>query len=185
MRDHGETTTTTGRLLQRWPSAVGAALAAVMAVGMAEHTEVAPVVAASGFVYLAAAAVGRRGAAWPAFGVSFVLIGLGSAFGGFDPSWAMAGIGAALACYGLARGALRPGWGLPAQTAAMVVLCAVAVTAAGATWSGVLVAAALLAHAAWDVHHHRTERVVARSMAEFCAVLDTLLALAVLAVTLL
>ncbi len=38
--------------------------------------------------------------------------------------------------------------------------------------------------AAWDVYHHRVERVVARSMAEFCAVLDTLLAFVVLGVTL-
>jgi hypothetical protein len=36
----------------------------------------------------------------------------------------------------------------------------------------------------WDVFHLRAERVVARSMALFCAVLDTFLAVVVLAVTL-
>jgi hypothetical protein len=45
------------------------------------------------------------------------------------------------------------------------------------------VSAGLLAHAAWDVYHHRTGRVVVRSMAEFCGVLDTLLALVVLGAT--
>jgi len=47
-----------------------------------------------------------------------------------------------------------------------------------------LVAAGLLGHAAWDFYHHRTNRVVSRSLAEFCLVLDTLLAIAVLVVTL-
>ncbi|MFC7616651.1 hypothetical protein ACFQV2_27525 [Actinokineospora soli] len=179
------TTTRTHPLLRRWPTAAGIALAAGMAVGMAGHAEVAPVVAASGFVYLGAAALGRRDAAWPVFGVSFVLIALGNVVAGFDPTWWMVGVGAALVAYGAVRGALRPTWGMPLQTGAMVVLGAIAVTAAatGAAWAGLLVAAALLAHAGWDVHHHRTERVVSRSMAEFCAVLDTLLALAVLVVT--
>jgi hypothetical protein len=47
-----------------------------------------------------------------------------------------------------------------------------------------VVAAGLLGHAAWDVHHHRTGRVVARSLAEFCVVLDTLLAAAIVVATL-
>jgi hypothetical protein len=46
------------------------------------------------------------------------------------------------------------------------------------------VAAGLLGHAAWDVHHHRINRVV-RSLAEFCLVLDTALAAAIVIVTVL
>jgi hypothetical protein len=38
--------------------------------------------------------------------------------------------------------------------------------------------------AAWDVHHHRTGRVVSRSLAEFCVVLDTLVAVVVAVVAL-
>jgi len=34
-----------------------------------------------------------------------------------------------------------------------------------------------------DVHHHRTNRVVVRSLAEFCLVLDTALAVAIVIVT--
>jgi hypothetical protein len=41
----------------------------------------------------------------------------------------------------------------------------------------------LLGHAAWDVYHYWTNRVVVRSMAEFCAVLDTLLAMAIVVAT--
>ncbi|HKO85266.1 MAG TPA: hypothetical protein VJ140_12080, partial [Actinomycetota bacterium] len=46
-----------------------------------------------------------------------------------------------------------------------------------------LVAAGLLGHAAWDVYHHRTNRVVVRLLAEFCLVLDTALAVAIVIVT--
>ena len=176
-------------LAHRWPTAAGIALAAFVALGAAGHGDVAPVVTASGFVYLGAAALRRRTAAWPMFFVGFVLITIGFSIPGFHPSWSswwMLGIVAVLVAYGLARGALRPPWGVPLQAGAMVVLAAAAITAVnvGAMWAGLLVSAALLAHTAWDVYHHRVERVVVRSMAEFCAVLDTLLALVVLGVTL-
>ena len=48
-----------------------------------------------------------------------------------------------------------------------------------------LVAAGLLGHAAWDAYHHRVNRVVVRSMAEFCLVLDTALAATIVTVTVL
>jgi hypothetical protein len=45
---------------------------------------------------------------------------------------------------------------------------------------GYLVAIGLLGHGAWDVYHYLRDRVVARSYAEFCAVLDLLAGAAVL-----
>jgi len=39
-----------------------------------------------------------------------------------------------------------------------------------------------LGHAAWDVHHYRTNHVVVRSLAEFCLALDTALAIAIVTV---
>ncbi|MER5335429.1 hypothetical protein [Micromonospora sp. NPDC002717] len=45
--------------------------------------------------------------------------------------------------------------------------------------AGWLVAAGWLGHAAWDVVHHRANRVVPRGYAEWCAVIDTVVALAV------
>jgi hypothetical protein len=45
---------------------------------------------------------------------------------------------------------------------------------------GVLVAIGLIGHAAWDAYHYLRDRVVARSYAEFCAVLDLLVGAAVL-----
>jgi hypothetical protein len=68
----------------------------------------------------------------------------------------------------------------------MAVFAAAAIAAVhiDAMWAGLLVGAGLLAHTTWDVYHHRTQRVVARSMALFCAVLDIFLAVVVLMVTL-
>jgi hypothetical protein len=43
-------------------------------------------------------------------------------------------------------------------------------------------AAGLLGHAAWDVYDHRANKVAVRSLAEFCFVLDTLLAVAIVIV---
>lgn len=174
-------------LAHRWPTAAGLAFAVFVASG-SDHGDVAPILTASGFVYLGAAALQRRAAAWPMFLVSVVLITIGSVAAGLDRTWSswwMLGISAALVIYALAQGGLRPPWGVPLQAGAMVVLAAAAIVAvgSGATWAGVLVGAGLLAHAAWDVHHHRTERVVARSMAEFCAVLDTVLGVVILVVT--
>lgn len=166
-----------GRL---WPAALGILVAVASAYGLADGRELAAVVAASGFVYLAAAAVGRRGAAWPAFLVTFVLIGASKVVDA-DPVPILLGAAAVILVVGLARGGLRPAWSLPLQAAAMLVLGGVALLALqlSPTAGGLLVAVGLLAHAAWDVHHHRTGRVVSRSLAEFCAVLDVLLAVLV------
>ena len=141
---------------------------------------------ASGFVYLGAAAVRRRAAAWPMFMISFVLVSIGFVVTGSAPTWWMLGLGAALVVFGLVRGGLRPPWGLPLQTGAMIVLASTAVLGAvlAGPWAGVLVSAALLGHAGWDVYHRRSDRVVARSMTEFCGVLDTVLAAVVLVSTL-
>ena len=45
---------------------------------------------------------------------------------------------------------------------------------------GYPVAFALIGHAAWDTVHYVQNRVVARSYAEFCAVLDLLVGAAIL-----
>ena len=48
---------------------------------------------------------------------------------------------------------------------------------------GKLVGIALLGHAAWDAYHYLRDRVVTRSYAEFCAVVDLLLGAAILFMT--
>ncbi|MEU2200654.1 hypothetical protein [Isoptericola sp. NPDC019482] len=168
-----------------WPAALGVLVAVATMFGLADARDVAPVLAASGLVYLAAAALGRPGAAWLAFGVTFVLIGVTKVVD-LDPTPWMIGLAVVLAVVGLAAGRTRPPWSLPLQAAAMLVLGAAALVAVrlDVTAGGLVVAVGLLGHAAWDAYHHRTGRVVARSLAEFCGVLDVILAVALAVLTL-
>lgn len=178
------------RSLQWWPTLAGIGFAAFVAFDMfrgAEHgAELASIVAASGLVYLAAAALEKPSTAWPVFFVSVVVITVAKVrLIDFDATWMLFGLAAVFVGYGLLRGATRPADGLPLQSIAMLAFGAVAAVAlylnevAGAY----LVAAGLFAHAGWDGYHHWANRVVSRSLAEFCFVLDTLLAVAIVIVT--
>jgi hypothetical protein len=86
--------------------------------------------------------------------------------------------------WGTARGDLGNRRLLTAQTAAVlgfgaVALTTVAVAPAAARY---VLAAGWVAHAIWDVVHHRIDRVVPRWYAETCLVIDLTLAAALLAV---
>jgi hypothetical protein len=88
--------------------------------------------------------------------------------------------------WGTARGELGSRALLTAQTAAVlgfgaVAIAAVVVEPAAARY---VLAAGWLAHAAWDVVHHRIGRVVPRWYAETCLVADLTLAAALLTVAL-
>jgi hypothetical protein len=172
-----------GVIRRWWPAAAGLVTAVVAALDIAEGgVGLAPVLAASAVIYLGAAALGRPGASWPIFLGAFVVLAVAD-----DAAiWVLLGAAVLLAGYGLLRGAARPASGLPLQVLGMAGfgLAAVVALAVSPDLGSYLVAAGLLGHAAWDVHHHRTGRVVARSLAEFCVVLDTLLAVAIIVATL-
>lgn len=177
-------------IARRWPSLAGlvfgGALAAAFWIGFSTTAQASQVLTAAGFVYLGSAALGSRRAAWPLFALTFVVIGAGFALPAFDPTWVIVAAAVALALFGLMRGASRPGWGMPLQALAMavIVLVALGVAFAGDRVAALLVGVGLLVHAGWDAHHLRTRRVVASSMAEFCCVLDTVLAVTLIVVSL-
>lgn len=173
-------------VLRRWPVLAGVGFAALVAFDLAAGVELAAVLAASAVVYLGAAALRKPVAAWPLFFATVVIITVGKVFDlGFDPTWLVLGAGVLLAGYGLLRGARRPTSGLPLQSIALLGFGAAAAVAlfVAPTFGAYLVAAGLLGHAAWDLYHHRTGRVVARSLAEFCLVLDVALAVIIVVVT--
>lgn len=189
----GEAIASTGgwQSLQWWPSLAALAFAGFVAIDVfrgEEHGgELASIVAASGLVYLAAAALHQPVIAWPVFFAS-VLVITAAKLGwiGFDATWVLLASAGLLVAYGLSRGRLRPTGGLPLQTIAMVGFGAIAAIAVYVNKTAVgayMVAAGLFAHAAWDAYHHRANRVVVRSMAEFCFVLDTVLAIAIVVAT--
>jgi hypothetical protein len=167
-----------------WPAAAGVVMAGFAGLDITDDGGVglAPVLAASAVIYVGAAAIGRAGASWPVFFGAFLVLAVAD-----DAAiWVLGGAAAVFVAYGLVRGAVRPASGLPLQTLAMAGFGGAAAVALAVSpdLGSYLVAAGLLGHAAWDVHHHRTGRVVARSLAEFCVVLDTLLAAAIVVATL-
>jgi hypothetical protein len=173
---------------RRWPTLAGLGFAALVAFDLTSGVELAPVLAASAAVYLGAAALQRPAAAWPLFFATAVVITVARLLEDrLEPTWVILAGAVALGIYGLLRGAGRPGYGLPLQTLALLGFGAAAAAALVITprLGAYLVAAGLLGHAAWDAYHHRINRVVVRSLAEFCLVLDTALAMAIVLVTML
>ena len=170
----------------RWPTLAGLGFAALIAFDLLSGVELAPVLAASAAVYLGAAALQRPAAAWPLFFATGAVITVARLLEDrFEPTWAILAGAVGLLIYGLLRGAGRPGYGLPLQTVALLGFGAAAGAALMITpdLGAYLVAAGLLGHAAWDLYHHRVNRVVVRSLAEFCLALDTALAVAIVIVT--
>lgn len=176
--------------LQWWPGLAGVAFAAFVAVdlfdGKEQGTDLAPIVAASGLVYLAAAALQKPSMAWPVFFLSVAVITAAKmGLVEFDATWMLVGLAVFFAVLGVLRGKSAATEGLALQTVGMAgfgTLAAIALLVNGA-FGAYLVAGGLLAHAAWDVYHHWSNKVVIRSLAEFCFVLDTLLALIIVFVT--
>ncbi|GAB3413325.1 hypothetical protein [Flindersiella endophytica] len=175
-------------LLRRWPAAVGLGFGAFLVLDGSANVGLAYVLAVAAVIYLAAAAFGKAAAAWPAFlaGILVITVADFAGLGVAATTWILLGLGVPVAAYGLLRGAGRPAAGLPLQAAAVLGFGAVALVAlvASPVVGSYVVAFGLLGHAAWDLHHHRTNTVVARSYAEFCLVLDTALAATILAATL-
>jgi hypothetical protein len=134
--------------------------------------------------YLAAAALGRPWIAWAAIPLAGLVVVAAELLG--LTWWAGLGLaGVALVLIGLVRGAPRAA--LNTQTAALVMFGAASVVAlALAPRAAVLLAGlALASHSVWDFVHYRRNRVVSRSMAEFCMLLDAPLGLGFIAIALL
>ena len=176
-------------LKHRWPTALGIAVATLTAFDLEVDVRFVSFLSAltvlMALVYLGAAVLNRRWSAWVV-----LLAGMPVAF--FLPSTSGAGPSVVLLVaalvflvLGVARGQLRRPGGLTLQAAGMLGFGAIALAAlyADTVLGGYLVAAALLGHAVWDAVHYLRNRVVARSYAEFCAVVDLLLGVAILFMT--
>ena len=167
----------TGILAHRWPTALGIAVAALTAYGMDRATEIvslSSLVVLMALVYVGSAALDRRRFAWVVLFAGLPLLSFIPPTSGIDPSVVLLIVAAGFLAVGAARGLLRRPGGLPLQAAGMLVFGAgmLAALYAAPEMGAYLVAAGLIAHAAWDAVHFRLDRVVARSYAEFCGVLD-------------
>lgn len=173
-------------LAHRWPTLAGLVAMALSVLDMTMETATDDgrsqglVVFLAALIYLATAVVGRPGVVWPLFGVSVVAVTLLRLFD--VQLWtALFGGAVSIAVVGLAGGLLRAPRLSAAQVPAMLVFGAAALVALSLdpALGSYLVAAALIGHAVLDVIVWRAKEVVTRSLAEFCAVLDLTLGIAI------
>jgi hypothetical protein len=175
-------------LKHRWPTALGVAVAGLnvldLKVDAGFVSSFSTLVIVMALVYVGAAALGRRRISW-----AVLLAGLPLAFfvppgSWVSPSVVLLGASALFLAVGTAQGRLREPGGLTLQAAGVLVFGVIALTAlfVAPELGAYLVAFALLGHAGWDAYHYLRDRVVARSYAEFCGVLDFLLGTTILVV---
>ena len=165
-----------------WPSALGLVFALGVAFGLG--TGFATIVLVCAVIYLLASVAGWPGAAWLGFAASVPVIGIGRLLGA---EWVSLGVTAALAVVLVVVGSVRRTWRIRDDRRQLVgvaifggiAVVAVAASAASPLVGGIIIAAGLLGHAGWDIVHHRRREVVTQPYAEFCAVLDVALAVAV------
>jgi hypothetical protein len=175
-------------LKHRWPTALGIALAAMTAydleIDAGSVSSLSALVVLMAFVYVGAAALDRRRASWVVFlaGFAVVVVFLDLLDSAVDPSLVLLIAALVFVVVGAVRGQLRSPGGLTLQAAGMLGFGMVALMAlfVAPGLGAYLVAFALLGHAAWDAYHYLRDRVVARSYAEFCGVLDLLVGAAIL-----
>ncbi|WP_330290298.1 hypothetical protein [Streptomyces sp. NBC_00576] len=178
-------------IAHHWPVLAGTAAAALISLDMSAGVDAAPALAASALVYFGAATLRKPSSVWPLFFGSVVVIFATELLGGgdVDPTWVVLALAVPFLAYGLLHGRRTntppPHGGWPYHLIAMAAFGAAAATALGVTETAgaYFVAGGLLAHAAWDAHHYRIDKVVTRSLAEFCLVLDTIVAAVIVIVT--
>jgi hypothetical protein len=172
----------TSVLAHRWPTALGVAVAALTVFDLRGGTELAALTMLMPVVYLGAAALDRRRFAWIVLLAGVAVLTAVPSSSELVPSVGFLAAALVFFVVGAARGELRRPGGLAFQTVGVLAFGPIVLAAlyVDADLGGFLVAIALLGHAAWDVHHYLRDRVVARSYAEWCAVVDLLAGAAVL-----
>lgn len=130
-------------------------------------------------LYVVAAVVRRRRASWPLLVCAFLLFAALGLQDLVDPALAMVAISAGVAVTGLLRLPARSDRvELMVQAAAMAAFSVVALLAlaSGPDVARYLLAAGWLGHGVWDLAHLRRGAVVSASYAQWCGVLDVLMA---------
>ncbi|HRO23127.1 MAG TPA: hypothetical protein PLR07_02380 [Promineifilum sp.] len=172
-------------LLARWPSVAGAlALLANVQGGLDSHITAFIVILAS-MCYLAAAALGSRRSAWVMVGVAALAVVI-ARLTGLDPTVMLLIAGVGFAAFGFVRPRQVDRREVGIQTLAFIVFSAIGLTAmvASPVLAVLLAAGAAIGHGIWDVVHLVRDKVVARTLAEACLVLDLGLGIALLVITL-
>lgn len=163
-------------LVDRWPTWLGIGFALLIGSGLSDPRDLSFLLVVLVLGYVVPAVLGRRDAAWwVAIGATVLVTA--AKIAEVDETTLLLGA----AAVAVIVGAIRRPRDLRVQVAAGTAFVVIALVAStlNPTIGGALIAAGLFGHAGWDVYHHHTDKVVVRSYAEWCAVLDSVLGVAV------
>ncbi|MFI0356490.1 hypothetical protein [Actinomadura sp. 9N407] len=165
----------------RWPTALAITMAALSIGGSKTQDGLAAlgeVLLLLPLLYLVAAKLERRQAAWPLLASSFAAIFVLQSLDVIAPAAVFSALALIVLVWGAVDGQLsRPG-PFRLQALGMLGFGALALIglAADPGLGRYLVAAGWFLHAIWDFVHLRRDRVVARSYAEWCGIFDIAIA---------
>jgi hypothetical protein len=173
--------TWTARLKDRWPTALALGMSAATfggsrtAEGLASLAEVLLLLP---LLYLVVAKLRRRQASWPGLVVGTAALLVLRAFDVIAPAAVFSAVALLVLVWGAVDGRLRRSDPFRVQALGMLgfgglALAGLVVDPDLGRW---LVAAGWFLHGVWDFVHLRLDKVVARSYAEWCAVVDVLIA---------
>ncbi|KNA89427.1 hypothetical protein RND64_08685 [Gordonia sp. w5E2] len=168
-------------VLGRWPSLLGLAALLFNVTNGADSHVTAMIIVIASMCYLAASAIGRQHSGWVVVAVASIAVVL-ARLTGLDPTATLLVMGAGFAAFGFLRGRNIDRRELTAQTLAFGGFSAIALTAMVVNPVAALYLAALgaIGHAGWDVIYFVRNKVVPRSLAEACFMLDLGLGVALL-----
>jgi hypothetical protein len=170
-------------VFKRWPTLLALVMSADALFGGGERGEVV-----EGFgegllilplLYLVVAKLERRGATWPVFAIGTVSLTVLRLLDVVSPSVVFVGVAvAALVWSTFGKQVREPGF-LKAEAWGTIgfVALGLAGLAVDAELGRYLLAAGWFLHGVWDLVHLRIDKVVAPSFAEWCAVIDIVIAI--------
>jgi hypothetical protein len=171
----------TKRLTARWPTALAVAMTALTFGGSESEQGVASLADALLLLplgYLVVAKLRRRQASWPVIATGFAFIIALRVLEVVAPAAVLSAVALLVLVWGAVDGQLRRPDPFRVQTLGMVGFGVLALTGlvVDPDLGRYLVAAGFFLHGVWDFVYFKLDRVVARSHAEWCAVLDVVIA---------
>lgn len=172
----------TGAVTKRWPTALALAMSA-LTFGGGESDEgmegLGEALLLLPLLYLVAAKLRRRQASWPLLVTGIVAIVVLRVADVIAPAAVFSAVALTVLVWGAVDGQLRRSGTFQVQALGMLGFGALALVglAVDADLGRYLVAAGWFFHGVWDFVHLKRDKVVARSYAEWCGVVDVLIAL--------
>lgn len=169
------------RIAARWPTALALGMSTLMAGGAGTDDGIrmfAGILPLLPLIYLVVATLERRRATWPLLAGGFAVIFLLRALDLISPGVVFWAVALVVLVWNAIGGRLRRDGTVRLQAVGMLVFggLGLAGLVVDPEVGRYLVAAGWFLHGVWDVVHLKLNLVVARSFAEWCAVVDVLVA---------